>query len=348
MNKKIFQWAVVGAGPAGIAAVGKLLDKGVNPAHLLWLDPHFKVGDLGFYWRNVSSNTKVKLFTKFLQDADSFLYHKSPDFKLKHLSEEDTCLLNDIVEPLQWVTDHLCQKVVAEKTVICHLELTENTWALQSDSQIYYAKNVVLATGAEPQTLGYPNVATIPLEIAMDKKRLSEAVDIDQTYAVFGSSHSAIIIVNYLVDLGVKKIINFYRSPCRYAIDFGEWILFDNTGLKGQTARWAREHIDGVLPANLIRYPANEANINRYLPECNKVIYAVGFKRRTNISIGHYEHSHYNPHVGIIGPGLFGLGIAYPEVKADPLGSIETQVGLWKFMVYLNKILPVWFKYPTL
>jgi hypothetical protein len=51
--------------------------------------------------------------------------------------------------------------------------------------------------------------------------------------------------------------------------------------------------------------------------------------------------------VGIRGPGLFGLGIAYPEVKTDPLGSVEYQVGLWKFMVYLNKVMPVWFKYDT-
>ena len=63
------------------------------------------------------------------------------------------------------------------------------------------------------------------------------------------------------------------------------------------------------------------------------------------MSIGTYEHSQYNPHVGIIGPGLFGLGIAYPELKPDPFGSVESQVGLWKFMVYLNKILPLWFKY---
>ena len=63
--------------------------------------------------------------------------------------------------------------------------------------------------------------------------------------------------------------------------------------------------------------------------------------------IGNYEDTKHNPYVGIIGPGLFGFGIAYPELKSDPFGSVESQVGLWKFMVYLNKVLPVWFKYPT-
>ncbi len=51
--------------------------------------------------------------------------------------------------------------------------------------------------------------------------------------------------------------------------------------------------------------------------------------------------------MGIIGPGLFGLGIAYPELKTDPSGNTESQVGLWKFIVYLNKVLPLCFRYHT-
>ncbi len=348
MNQKVFQWAIIGAGPAGIAAVGKLLDSGISPRKILWIDPQFNVGDLGKLWHNVSSNTTVKLFTQFLQAAHSFSYQQAPtDFQLNHLSPQDTCLLNYIVEPLQWISDQLCKTINTEKTMIHHMALSKRVWSLHSDSDTYYAQNVILATGAEPENLPYPSIETIPFDVAIDKIRLSEVVNANETYAVFGSSHSAIIIINYLVDIGVKKIINFYRSPCRYAIDMGEWILFDNTGLKGHTARWARQHIDGMLPDNLVRYISSESNIAHFLPECNKAIYAVGFKRRNTITIGGYEQNHYNPHVGIIGPGLFGLGIAYPEIKPDLFGSVESHVGLWKFMVYLNKVLPVWFEYHT-
>lgn len=348
MNQKNFQWAIVGAGPAGIAAVGKLLDGGISPSKILWIDPHFNVGDLGALWRNVSSNTTVKLFTRFLQAADSFLYQQAPiDFELNHLPPEDTCTLRHIVEPLQWVTDQLCKKVNTQHTMIHNITLSERLWSLHSDSSTYRAQNVILATGAEPETQHYPNIKTIPFEIAIDKMRLNEIVNTNETYAVFGSSHSAIMVINYLVDLGVKKIINFYRSPCRYAINMGDWILFDNTGLKGHTARWAREHIDGTIPDNLVRCISNTSNIARYLPDCTKAIYAIGFKRRNTITLGGYEHSHYNSHVGIIGPGLFGFGIGYPESKPDIFGCVESQVGLWKFMVYLNKILPIWFKYHT-
>lgn len=347
-TNKVYQWAVIGAGPAGIAAVGKLLDNKIPAEQILWCDPHFKVGDLGMHWSNVSSNTKVKLFTNFLNACPSFAYEFAAEhFVLKDLNQEETCTLKYVVEPLQWVSDHLCKQVDTQRTTIHNMSLSERLWSLSNDTQTFRSHNVVLATGALPSSLNYPGVDVIPFDLAIDEERLAQRLDKNKTYAVFGSSHSAIIILRYLVEMGAKKVVNFYRSPCRYALDMGEWLLFDNTGLKGQTAEWAREHIDGVLPDNLVRYNTTEPNIARYLPECDKVIYAVGFEKRTNIVIGDYEDTKHNPYVGIIGPGLFGFGIAYPELKADPFGSVESQVGLWKFMTYLNRVLPVWFKYHT-
>lgn len=347
MTKTTFEWAVVGAGPAGIAAVGKLLDQGVKPESLLWLDPQFKVGDLGSLWTNVSSNTTVQRFIDYLQDAASFNYQQvSQQFSLSRLAPHDTCTLSHIVEPLQWVSDQLRQQITSIATSIHSMSLTQRVWSLLSNNNHFQAKNVVLATGAVPASLNYAGIDILPFETAIDKNKLAEVINQEQVYGVFGSSHSAIIIIRHLVELGVKKIINFYRSPCRYAVEMGNWILFDNTGLKGQTAEWAREYIDGVMPANLERYIVSEQHIARYLPQCDQVIYAVGFEKRNNLLIGDYEQAQYNPHVGIIGPGLFGLGIAFPEKKSDPFGTVEAQVGLWKFMVYLNRVMPVWLKYP--
>lgn len=347
-NNNVFQWTVIGAGPAGIAAVGKLLDNGISADQILWCDPHFKVGDLGMYWANVSSNTKAKLFTDFLNASPAFAYEfAAENFALKDLNPEETCTLKYAVEPLQWVSDQLVKQVETQQTTINSMALSDRLWSLSDGKKTYKSHNVILATGALPSNLNYPGVDVIPFDTAIDKERLAKIVNPEETYAVFGSSHSAIIILRYLVEMGAKKVINFYRSPCRYAIDMNDWILFDNTGLKGQTAAWARENIDGVLPPNLERYNTTEPNIARYLPECDKVIYAVGFEKRKNLVIGNYEGTKHNPYVGIIGPGLFGFGIAYPELKSDPFGSVESQVGLWKFMVYLNRVLPVWFKYHT-
>jgi hypothetical protein len=347
-DNKIFQWAVVGAGPAGIATIGKLLDNGIPAKQILWCDPSFNVGDLGTFWSNVSSNTKVQLFTNFLYACASFSYESAADnFSLNRLNPEDTCTLKYVVEPLQWISEQLVKQVDAQRTTIRSMSLSQRLWTLSDNSQKFRAQNVVLATGALPSSLNYPGVDVLPFDRAIDKELLLKHSELNKTYAVFGSSHSAIIILRYLVEMGVKKVINFYRSPCRYALDMGDWTLFDNTGLKGHTAQWARDNIDGVPPANLVRCNTTEPNISRFLPECDKVIYAVGFERRSTIVIGDYEDAKYNPHVGIIGPGLFGFGIAYPEIKADPFGSVESQVGLWKFMTYLNRVLPLWFKYHT-
>lgn len=77
------QWTIIGAGPAGIAFVGKLLDAGIQPSQITWIDPAFKVGDFGTLWRPVSSNTTVRLFLAFLNAAESFGYKDCPiDFPI--------------------------------------------------------------------------------------------------------------------------------------------------------------------------------------------------------------------------------------------------------------------------
>lgn len=78
---------------------------------------------------------------------------------------------------------------------------------------------------------------------------------------------------------------------------------------------------------------------------CNKAIYAVGFERRKLPILNQYTDLRYDDRTGIIAPGLFGLGIAFPQAKFNPLDQLEFRVGLWKFMDYLNAILPIWIKY---
>lgn len=338
MKQPIFQWAIIGAGPAGIAALGKLLDSGIDPATVLWIDPYFQVGDFGRYWHPVSSNTKVGLFIKFLQEFNVFCYQQyAPSFQLDGLPKEHTCLLKDMVEPLQWITDNLIKQVHSSKVFINRFAFNRQHWCLSSEHQTFYAKNVILATGAVPTELDYPNIETISLMVALDRLQLQNIISKQQTIAVFGSSHSAIVVLKHLVDLGIENIINFYRSACRYAVDKDGWILYDNTGLKGEAARWAKQHIDGELPRNITRVLSTEENISALLPTCNKVIYAIGFKPRNPLP--------YNAQTGIIQPGLFGLGIGFPELKADALGNLEFQVGLWKFMVYLNAVFPNWLEH---
>lgn len=347
MKHTFFDWAVVGAGPAGIACVGRLLDSGVARHRILWVDPYFTVGDFGRLWSNVSSNTKAKLFQQFLLASPAFRYADvMQDFPLHLVPRDNTCQLALMAAPLQWVSDKLCQQVVARKGLVHDVTRREGYWHLTVEHDVLAAHKVVFATGAEPSSLSYPGIEAIPFEVAIDKERLRTAMALSDTIGVFGASHSAIIMLRHLVELGVKRIVNFYTSPCRYAMDMGDWILFDNTGLKGEAALWAREYIDGTLPDNLERVNVREGHVSTALCECDRVVYAVGFTRRKSLFINGYgDDVPHHPTTGILAPGLFGLGIAYPEEKRDPMGNLETQVGLWKFMTYLDRIMPIWHGY---
>lgn len=346
MSDTSYDWAVIGAGPAGIAAVGKLLDYQVNPKKLVWIDPQFRVGDLGEKWQSVSSNTTVGLFLQFLHHVKSFHYLEvHHDFELGKLDSGATCLLKAIAEPLEWVTQRLQQQIAVEHGKVQKLTLRNRQWHLQLGDQEIRAKQVILATGSEPKQLSYEDLEVIDCEVALNPKKLSSSCIPSDRVAVFGSSHSAILAMHNLVDLGVKNIVNFYRTPLSYAVYLKEWILYDDTGLKGEAAKWAHEYIDTDAIPTLLRCHATPEVIARYLPDCNKAIYAVGFERRHSLMLEGASLDHYDQHTGIMAPGLFGCGIAYPEAYVTPLNAVSHRVGLWKFMDYLNRMLPIWIRY---
>ena len=347
MSDNEYDWAVVGGGPAGIAAVGKLLDNKVNAKRILWIDPEFEVGDFGQKWLNIPSNTKVGLFQRFLHEVVSFDFRQvHHQFELSELDIGDTCLLKYMVTPLKWVTKRLRERVQSIQGNVDHLQLHNGMWQLTIADKQLRAKQVILATGSEPKTLEYyDRVQPIDLSIAMNPELLSAECKGMERVAVFGSSHSAILALRNLVEAGVPNIINFYKSPLRYAVYFDDWIMYDDTGLKGSTAEWAHGHIDHDAVPGLERYYSSEQNINKYLSTCQRVIYAVGFERRQSLTITGLPAISYDRRSGIIAPGLFGFGIAYPESYVTPLGNVAHRVGLWKFLDYLNRIMPLWLQY---
>lgn len=349
MNKprSLLDWMVIGAGPAGIAAVGKLIDEGVPPDKIGWLDPHFEAGDLGRKWSAVPSNTSVELFLRFLNGYASFDFKKKPKkFPIEGRKPKETCPLEEIAEPLRWVTGQLKEKVSAAAGMAIALSLSQGRWEIKTESDSYFAKKAILAIGADPRLLSYPAHESISLDTALDPQKLAKAVKKKDTIGVFGSSHSAILVLANLIQHGVKSVVNFYRSPHRYAVYLDDWILFDDGGLKGFTAQWAKEHLDGAMPKNLKRVLVSDVHaVDEALAGCDKLIYATGFDRRKLPVLEQYESIQYDDRTGIIAPGLYGLGLAFPQAKYDRLGRLEYRVGLWKFMDYLNGIIPIWMKH---
>ncbi len=342
-----YAWTVIGAGPAGIAAVGKLLDHGIPPEEIAWIDPAFAAGDLGGKWRSVSSNTQVGLFLSYLNGSSAFRFSAAPPMPLREVDPQETCALALVADPLVWVTEHLRERVQAFETTATALFLERRQWRIETELQQLTSKNVVLAVGAVPKKLAYPQLKEIPVEVALDPEKLAEEPLENATVAVFGSSHSSMIALPHLLRHPVEKVINFYRSPLRYAVYLDDWILFDDSGLKGRAADWARENIDGVHPDRLERCWVSDPDFDEKLAECDRAVYTVGFERRMLPETRQWGQLEYNPNNGILAPGLFGLGIAFPVRATDRYGYLEYRVGLKKFMDQLQSILPLWFRYPT-
>lgn len=152
------------------------------------------------------------------------------------------------------------------------------------------------------------------------------------------------------LDRGPGKVLNFTRKPLKYAVQKDGWILYDNTGLKGDAAEWAREWVDsGRLEAEgwlqRVHTPRGESPVPEVVGECTKVVYAIGFERNGLPEIvvegsgaGVVSGVVHDPHSGRISEGLFGIGIAFPELRTDPEGNVEHAVGLWKFMQHAKNV----------
>lgn len=164
----------------------------------------------------------------------------------------------------------------------------------------------------------------------------------------------------------------FTRHPLRYAEYKNGWILYDNTGLKGIAAEFARDQLESN------RLPVSEAGrfithidcsssgggdrgkeLNQFkthLPTCDFVVQAIGFTRDQLPILSSGDHHglispqfdhctgrfhHGNGSMKEI-PGLFGAGIAFPERVTDPYGNVEYAVGFWKFMGFIRRVCPEW------
>src|ERR1700761_2825996 len=136
-----YEWTVIGAGAAGISAVGRLLDHGVAPEKLAWIDPDFAAGDLGQKWRPVSSNTIAGTFLSFLNGSAAFRFDDAPPMPLREVDPDETCALALVAEPLVWVTEHLRERVKVFETTATALFLEKRQWSIETDQQVLNSKN---------------------------------------------------------------------------------------------------------------------------------------------------------------------------------------------------------------
>ena len=250
-------------------------------------------------------------------------------------------------------------------------------WSVRSRSagsltgRIAQSQNLVLCTGSSPMSMTLPTSSpiAISLDVALDRKKLRSSLSTaeDVVVGVIGTSHSAIVALMNLYELATEthprlQIRWFVRSALSYAVHMDGWILRDNTGLKGASADFAREHLEeDKLPRSRVQQyvtkvdcpDAGDESMRPQLSACTHVVQAIGFKReslpRLSIDGADLQKVTYDPEKGSLQnergqlvPHLYGAGIAFPERVTDPAGNTEYAVGMWKFVKYLQRVAPSW------
>lgn len=393
MRPQSFDIAVIGAGASGIAAVGVLLAQKVQ--RILWIDPQFGAGRMPLYTK-VPSNTKVRIFRDFINKCETFKkftelkdQKENPMRHYEGLDPEKGCSLELCLHKLITLT-HDIRKYFGSNVMFFQGQVQSLTqqqykgsleWLLKLQRENIieelYAKAVILATGSKPRYFpeqmdfskkyGIKNEynlyspESIDLDTALDPRLLQERVNAQDVVAVIGSSHSSMVVIKHLVELGQspKRIICLYIEELKFAEYMPEgWILYDNTGLKGDVAEWVRNSLlKGKIPqVEMVLIDKAQNALKEKIPLCSKIIYTVGFERnplpQITVTSGAIEERKitYNPRTSEIEimdsgnrkvvEGLYGCGIGWPEQTTDPRGNVEFAVGLMKFMNYANRVIP--------
>lgn len=334
------QWTIIGAGPAGIITVGLLLDLGVDPQDIVWVDPEFNVGRMGKFYETVPGNTRTFLYIEFINACKTFQEINTPSMQaLQYYEPHLAYPLEIIINPLRDITQYMCTKVRAKQDSLTSLDFINDQWYVGLSQETVISRSVVLATGSHPRNLHYPCDQEIPLDMALNKDQLAQQVTPQDTIAVVGSAHSAVLVMKYLSELPVGRIINFYLKPLEFVQDMGAWFLLT----KSLAGDWAKNVLEKNPPAHLIRLLNTPQTLSAWLPICTKIIYACGFDRNELPAInGTDPIVSYHETTGVIAPRLFGIGIAFPEKEMHSDGSSEYNIGLLDFMSYAQKIIPAW------
>ena len=333
---KMYDWAIIGAGPAGVTAIAVLLEHGVDGATIVWIDPEFNVGRMGKYYRNVPGNLQTKRLVTYANNCPLFKAYPSSSRELLYtFNQEAFQPLHIMVDPASEFTHYLQTLVDWKIDCITSLDLIHNEWNLTSINHYYKARKVILAIGSHPKRLHY-DLPEIPMDLAIDKETLASFVGPEDTIAIFGSMHSAFLIIKYLTELPIKKIINFYNS---YYF-FGKP---GTAGLEGITASWVKNILENNPPSNLVRVLNTPENRNAYLSDCTKVIYAIGYEQNT-ILVNGKTTLPFNEETGIIEQNLYGIGIAFAPTEILANGKRVALNGFNTYLNYAQELIPQWIK----
>jgi cation diffusion facilitator CzcD-associated flavoprotein CzcO len=313
---------IVGCGATGLLLLYNLQKGGISPTQVIVIDPSFLGGDLALKWSSVTSNTR---WEQLLQAVP---YPGPLPEKWLALKPETPCSLRHYINYLKEVTKSYLAACEIHSTVATTAVNEDNQWKITlKTKQTLQADVLLLATGSEPKHMDLP-YPVIPLPIALDENRLAETVLPGNHVLVFGTAHSATLIVRNLLNCKAK-VTNFYASPKPFYFDKdGEY-----DGLKQEAAEIAEKILKKELPVDLVSVQ-DMGGILRHTKSVDAVIYAIGFEGRNPVGLKDYDAT-----TGVI-QGVskaWGFGIAYPNKAPD---GIHYDVSIPAFQGHIEKQMP--------
>ncbi|KAF2715923.1 hypothetical protein K431DRAFT_289846 [Polychaeton citri CBS 116435] len=411
----LFQAIIVGAGPAGIAAVGNLIDNGIGP--ICWVDEHFEGGRIHKHYREVPANLKVQGFVDFAASLESFvaaLSRAEPNVRRRgkdesnlpssgkfdapcSITQDEDCALSygaDLCLALTQGLSGLSSVFTYKGRVdVAGINQPEGFWRIHLqdvgsaslDARSFIGRRLVLCTGSSPFSLPPPldkaGPESLPLDTALSPSRLRTVLHGQSPLSILvvGSSHSAVLVLKNLTELALSegrqvRIRWVYCQDLRYAEwANGKYIARDNSGLKGATATWAREHLgtgepgcvttERVIERVRIARRLDERELYHHCVGMDLIVQALGFKAdplpvlRNEASgavirpqfihdTGGFANVADEPPTTI--HGLYAAGIAFPALHWDEkYGEWEQAIGFPAFMRALKRWVPTWRPCPT-
>jgi len=370
----IYKATVIGSGPSGIAIIGQLISRNIFP--ILWIDPNFDGGKMSSY-RKVPANTRASFFINFMKAIpayNEFLEDKNNENNPMDIFRD--CDLNSppslnkayemCISLIKNIEKKYKNKVFFHKDMVNNLQFQEENkiWEISTNSNSnsdlnFLSEKIILAIGSKPKKYNLSDKPQIPLEILVNNnpKKLQKYVNKNDTIGVIGSSHSSILSLMHLENLPYppKKIHCFYRENIKYAVHTDKGIIYDNIGLKGKAAIWAKEYLETgkseIIKMHLMENIQKENKIyEEYLPECTKIAPMIGWERnnipieiKSKGEIRKINNVDYNgTNLKLICwddenkkfldlENIWGIGIAFPRHVKDLSGIMGMDVGIFKF-----------------
>lgn len=315
----------MGAGAAGLLVLYNLEKHKIDPNWVTLVDTTHSGGDLMKKWFHVRSNTTWTQIFEAVPSRNSFATPWCD------LNPREPVELHYVIEYLRACVKEYLGKINIRTDTVLSANQQDNVWklSLQHAKQPILADVVFFCQGAEPKSLDLP-FPSIPLEVALDARRLSDYVKPGQHILVFGTAHSGPLVVKNLVELNTR-VTNFYATekPFYFARD-GEY-----DGIKQDAERIADTMLNGGFPLLTMESVHDLSAILRASKTADACIYACGFEPR----IINPQWKCYNGQTGRIEgtSTAWGFGIAYPNKAPD---GIHWDVSVPAFQAHIEKQMP--------